>query len=196
MGCSCGKKASAAKDVSGPGALPSPAPSAAGPVVRLQFPDKPEHVPEWLLTQPVADAIAAELPLRYQFRTEWVLAYSPAVHGTSMQGFHKGVRQYDATVLVIRDTADHVFGCFANTAWTESPQYFGSEALVFTFHDTQQVESYQNFDALVQYCSGETIMLGGGSDGNKALVVSLVDFRKTQIPDASLLHVGEYSWKL
>jgi hypothetical protein len=66
---------------------------------------------------------------------DWKLLYSPKKHGSSLHTFLDKVEEWSPTLMVIRDTFGHVFGCFMTEEWHFCSTFYGTqEAFVFTFH--------------------------------------------------------------
>jgi len=85
-----------------------------------------------LITADVQEIICEELPIWCRF-AEWQLAYSPAVHGISMQTFYR--RQAMANLIIARSEDGTVMGGFASEAWHPGRTGFGTqECFVFTTH--------------------------------------------------------------
>ena len=74
--------------------------------------------------------VASVLPPRHRF-AQWSLQYSSAKHGISLQTLYRRA-QPGPCLLLIRDTAGYVFGCFTPMPWRPSPRYYGTgETSVF-----------------------------------------------------------------
>eukprot|EP01116_Phalansterium_solitarium_P006692 TRINITY_DN1903_c0_g1_i2.p1 TRINITY_DN1903_c0_g1~~TRINITY_DN1903_c0_g1_i2.p1 ORF type:complete len:388 (-),score=141.68 TRINITY_DN1903_c0_g1_i2:378-1541(-) len=83
-----------------------------------------------------ADLVSSALPSRFQ-QSSWRLLYSTSRDGISLQTFYARLgRAKSASVLVLRDTADRVFGCFTVDVWRPVVKplvYYGSaETFVFS----------------------------------------------------------------
>merc|ERR1712232_472049 len=86
-----------------------------------------------ILTPQLQMEISAHLPTWCRYR-EWQLAYSPDVHGTSMQTFYRSQADGNANVIVVCDSDGCVFGGFSSESWRISVQgYHGTgDCFVFT----------------------------------------------------------------
>ena len=74
--------------------------------------------------------VASILPPRHRF-AHWTLQYSSAKHGISLQTLYRRA-QAGPCLLLIRDTAGYIFGCFTPMPWRPSPRYYGTgETSVF-----------------------------------------------------------------
>eukprot|EP00931_Biecheleriopsis_adriatica_P109790 TRINITY_DN84045_c0_g1_i1.p1 TRINITY_DN84045_c0_g1~~TRINITY_DN84045_c0_g1_i1.p1 ORF type:complete len:337 (+),score=62.73 TRINITY_DN84045_c0_g1_i1:93-1103(+) len=96
------------------------------------------------LTPMLSAEVAAELreclPTYLKFR-DWQLAYSPRVHGTSMNTFYR--QQVGPNILVVRDASGGLFGGFTTEAWRPQADAYGSpESFVFALRpEKEQVEA-------------------------------------------------------
>ena len=73
---------------------------------------------------------ASILPPRHRL-AQWSLQYSSSRHGISLQTLYRRA-QPGPCLLLIRDTAGYVFGCFTPLSWRPSPRYYGTgETIVF-----------------------------------------------------------------
>lgn len=77
--------------------------------------------------------IKAHLPAWCRFR-RWTLAYSPHVHGTSLQTFYRSQAGRGANVLLVREPSGNIFGCFSTEPWQHCTSGFhgSGECFVFT----------------------------------------------------------------
>ena len=76
-------------------------------------------------------AVASSLPPMQRFLS-WQLAYSTARHGISLGTLFRRSAGHTPTLLVIRDTAGFVFGCYSEDGWRSSPRFYGTgETFVF-----------------------------------------------------------------
>merc|ERR1719213_457621 len=124
------------------------------------------------MDQGLADTIAERLPLDVQFRTDWVLAFSPRADGAKMETFYASVAPYAETVVLVSDTDDHVFGCFVPSPWREGASYFGPGPLVFTFRRGRELAGCWAAKApAIQWGTEQGLVLGGGTEGTKALAL-------------------------
>ena len=70
-----------------------------------------------LLTRRQVSAVVSALPIRHKLN-RWRLAYSTHRDGTSLNTLYRKCARLSPTVMVIRDDAGHVFGCFAPESWS------------------------------------------------------------------------------
>lgn len=89
---------------------------------------------EVLMRAEIADALCGFLPASLRWRSAWRLAYSPHVHGVSIQTLHRRMSSEGPFLLLMQDHNDQVFGGFASVPWMISHAYFGTgETFVFKF---------------------------------------------------------------
>eukprot|EP00930_Biecheleria_cincta_P059092 TRINITY_DN44856_c0_g1_i1.p1 TRINITY_DN44856_c0_g1~~TRINITY_DN44856_c0_g1_i1.p1 ORF type:complete len:757 (+),score=110.31 TRINITY_DN44856_c0_g1_i1:140-2410(+) len=146
--------------------------------VILRRPDNQECS---LLTQEIAEYLCDWLPvgLRLPGAVEWVLRYTPKVHGLSFATMLRNMEEHEKSVVVIRDTEDHVFGGFAPAAWKPFTRFYGSgEAFVFSLGPLQpelseagiHVCPWTSQNECLMYVDHKNLGMGGG-DGRHAFVI-------------------------
>lgn len=87
-----------------------------------------------LLSVAMAELLSQSLPVGLRWRRAWRLAYSPRIHGVSLQTFYRRMGQEGPSLLLLQDHLGRVFGGFATSTWTRADRYFGSgESFVFKF---------------------------------------------------------------
>jgi len=87
-----------------------------------------------LMTPEIARELCQHLPVSYRWRTVWRLAYSPRVHGVSLQTFFRRLRGEGPSLLLVQDHNGHTFGGYASAMWHVSERYFGDgDTFVFRF---------------------------------------------------------------
>lgn len=87
-----------------------------------------------LLRPAMAAELCQHLPVSLRWKTSWRLAYSPRLHGVSLQTLYRRMSQEGPSLLFVQDHAGLVFGGFATTEWHAGDRYFGSgESFVFRF---------------------------------------------------------------
>eukprot|EP00811_Abedinium_folium_P036714 NODE_9398_length_1427_cov_4.226154.p1 GENE.NODE_9398_length_1427_cov_4.226154~~NODE_9398_length_1427_cov_4.226154.p1 ORF type:complete len:408 (+),score=148.20 NODE_9398_length_1427_cov_4.226154:183-1226(+) len=85
-----------------------------------------------LLTDTLAREFASNLPTALRWLPAWRLAYSPRVHGTSLQAFFRRMAHEGPSLLLVQDSAGIVFGGFASMPWHIADRYYGTgESFVF-----------------------------------------------------------------
>jgi len=101
----------------------------AVPELSLVDPREPCEAQISALSPELAAQVRDLLPVYLRFM-DWHLAYSPKVHGTSMNTFYR--QQAGPNVLVIRDAHGGLFGGFAPDPWCPQAGAYGSgQAFVF-----------------------------------------------------------------
>lgn len=117
---------------------------AARPPLLQAFFQDPRH-PEGvslgsMLTPRQASNIRELLPAHLRFE-QWHLAYSPKVHGTSLNTFYR--QQAGPNILVVRDAHGGLFGGFASEPWRPQAGAYGhsGESFVFAARKTSRCES-------------------------------------------------------
>lgn len=131
-----------------------------------------------LLTQSLADHLCEYLPIciRLPGAAEWVLCYTPKVHGISMATFYRNCSLYTQTVLVLMDTKDSIFGGFAPETWEPRGRFYGSgQAFVFAYRSSLGVPElhfypWSSKNDYFMYSDNESIAMGGG-DGRHAIAI-------------------------
>ncbi|XP_056138204.1 MTOR-associated protein MEAK7 [Lampris incognitus] len=84
-----------------------------------------------LLDLPTLMFLAPQLP--DSFRAPWTLLFSTRLHGESFTRMVASLTKRGPTLLLIRDTKQHVFGGFASHTWEIKPQFQGdSRCFLFT----------------------------------------------------------------
>merc|ERR1712232_716160 len=86
-------------------------------------------------TPELQNNVCEHLPAWCKFR-KWQRTFSPEEHGWSMQTFFRSQMGGGASLLVVRDANDCVFGCFVSEEWRISAEgYYGSpDCFLFTTH--------------------------------------------------------------
>jgi TLD len=83
-----------------------------------------------LSTQEI-QALANGFPARHRL-SKWTLLYSSVRHGISLHTLYRKAAGFAPAVLVVRDTAGYVFGCYSSESWKVAPRYYGTgETFVF-----------------------------------------------------------------
>lgn len=95
-----------------------------------RHPDSREFAPA--LTPQQASDVRELLPTHLRF-AQWRLAYSPKVHGTSLNTFYRN--QVGPNVLIVRDAHGGLFGGFASEPWRVQAGAYGHSGEAFVFQD-------------------------------------------------------------
>jgi len=167
-----GSPVPAARSRAGSGSPRRQRPSRGGPVAL-----NPGGAGQTILTQALACSLLDFLPvnLRLPGVVEWVLRYTPKVHGVSMATLYRNLAGHSKTVLLVQDTHKHLFGGFAPEPWEPRFAFYGSgEAFVFSFgrEDAPQLHVYPwtSRNDFFMYADAGFLAMGGG-DGQHAILV-------------------------
>ncbi|XP_049777577.1 MTOR-associated protein MEAK7-like isoform X3 [Schistocerca cancellata] len=79
-----------------------------------------------VLTWPSIVFLNAGLPSKLQ--SEWRLLFSTVAHGESFSKLIGCIMNKGPTIVIVRDRDGHVFGGFAPSSWTLSPNYVGDDS--------------------------------------------------------------------
>jgi len=115
-------------------------------------------------------ALAAAVPLRHKWR-DWQLLYSSSRDGISLKTLYRQAAASKASLLVVRDRQQQVFGCFASETWRVAPRYYGTgECFVFQLGQPQllcwrwwQKKMHQCKNDFFQFGTPEALAIGGGA---------------------------------
>ena len=66
-----------------------------------------------------------QLPPRHRL-CDWELLYSTEQHGCSLRTFHSRLAGHAGTLLVVLDSAGHIFGAYVSEEWEQRARYFGN----------------------------------------------------------------------
>eukprot|EP00891_Asterochloris_glomerata_P006940 jgi/Astpho2/6940/gw1.00107.175.1_t len=112
-------------------------------------------------------ALTAAVPMRHKWR-DWQLLYSTSRDGISLKTLYRRAAGHKATLLVVRDAQQCVFGCFASETWKVAPRYFGTgECFVFQLQPQRlmwkwwQRKNAQKRNDFFQFSTGEALCMGG-----------------------------------
>ena len=95
----------------------------------------------------------------------WKRLYKRNEDGCSLITFYKNVKEYDTTVLVVKDTNGWVFGGFCTEPWKQFYTFYGcGENMLFSFEDVEEPLVYQWTGVGDQHMYGSEKAVGmGGS---------------------------------
>jgi len=72
----------------------------------------------------------------------WKLFYSTAIHGISMNTLYGNCEDVEESILLIKDSSNHIFGAYLDVEWAVAADYRGSiDCFVFQFVDQANDES-------------------------------------------------------
>jgi len=99
--------------------------------------------------------------------SDFRLLYSTREHGISLQTFYQRCRKTLPTIVVIRDSEDAIFGCYASAQWKPDTKYYGTgESFVFRVdpenNENLQVFRWTRSNNYFQYSGVDHIGIGGG----------------------------------
>jgi hypothetical protein len=117
--------------------------------------------------------IASLLPSIYKFRS-WQLAFSNYEHGASLRTLYHECGNIGPNVLIIKDSANHIFGGYASESWRLQPLYYGNcDCFLFTFHDTKStLTTYPATMTNEFYMLSDSSIISMGAGGNPGLSVT------------------------
>lgn len=121
-----------------------------------------------ILSQGKQLVLTYHLPASLKF-LNWSLLYTPRRDGIFYSTFFEKCANEDYTLLVIKDTANNVFGAFCTEIWQKSSKFVGDGySFVFTFRDKDDLELYPASGAFDLYQqSDESGIIVGGSESSK-----------------------------
>ena len=86
-----------------------------------------------ILTEAMFLSLRNQLPKIYQLRN-WKLVYSPTEHGVALRTMYRNACDFGATLLLVQDTTQTVFGGFISEPWRVTKRFYGTgECFLFTF---------------------------------------------------------------
>jgi len=132
-----------------------------------------------LLNTELAECLLDHLPavLRLPGAVEWVLRYSPKVHGVSLGTLYRNLATCEKTVTIIQDVQDHIFGGFASLPWQQHKAFYGTgESFVFSFGKVEGSPDLRVYtwvasrNSFFMYSDMDYFSMGGG-DGSHAFLI-------------------------
>ncbi|KAI8926677.1 TLD-domain-containing protein [Entophlyctis helioformis] len=83
---------------------------------------------------------------------QWDLVFSTKQHGRSWTVFQSAIADPQATLMLIRDRAGHVFGGFASAPWVPRPQFYGdSRCFLVSVHPSLGIHRSTGINSNFQY---------------------------------------------
>jgi hypothetical protein len=127
-----------------------------------------ENIPHFPSILGLGDVLFLNLSLPHQLRNEWRFLFSSQVHGESFSTMLGRTTMQGATIIILQDADDHVFGGFASDNWTLSSNYTGNQSCflfqlepqILTFPSTGYNTNYQYLN-LHQKTMPNGLMMGG-----------------------------------
>ncbi|GJP29800.1 hypothetical protein CLOM_g19874 [Closterium sp. NIES-68] len=121
-----------------------------------------KDAPSQLLSDGNCKAVAVALPARLR-TARWMLLYSTARDGISLATLYRKVAKKGPSLLIVRDSRKHVFGCFTSEEWKVAPRYYGNgECFVFQVRPQLMAFRWTRANALFMLSSANSLALGGG----------------------------------
>eukprot|EP00511_Aplanochytrium_stocchinoi_P002559 CAMPEP_0204828664 /NCGR_PEP_ID=MMETSP1346-20131115/6545_1 /ASSEMBLY_ACC=CAM_ASM_000771 /TAXON_ID=215587 /ORGANISM="Aplanochytrium stocchinoi, Strain GSBS06" /LENGTH=354 /DNA_ID=CAMNT_0051957913 /DNA_START=57 /DNA_END=1118 /DNA_ORIENTATION=+ len=115
-----------------------------------------------ILTQNHIAKLEAALPTSYQ-GYNWTLVFSTAKHGENMSRLYQLAKDYQATILVIKDVNGVIFGGFTPSKWRIEAEYFGTgESFLFSFKDAFNAYRWTEKNPYFMLANEDSIAMGGG----------------------------------
>lgn len=79
----------------------------------------------------------------YLRESRWERIFTIDLDGTSIRTFYEKCRDFDNTIMVVRDTQGFVFGGFCTEAWDEKHMFFGNgDNFLFSFGKAMEPNIY------------------------------------------------------
>lgn len=127
-----------------------------------------ENIPHFPSILGLGDVLFLNLSLPHSLRNEWRFLFSSQVHGESFSTMLGRITMQGATIMILQDSDDHVFGGFASDNWTLSPNFSGNsscflfqlEPEILTFPATTYNNHYQYLN-LHQQTMPNGLLMGG-----------------------------------
>jgi hypothetical protein len=148
-------------------------------LAKMQLPEQPKPVVRQeptkligvsnLINETHFNELKKALPLHPQ-TNDWHLLYDSAKMGLAITSFCDRVLGRGPTVLIIKDTDGHIFGCFGSESWKKSTKYYGNSSCflfqiqgekVNIFPATQSNTNYMYFNMGNQYNPYNGLAMGG-----------------------------------
>ncbi|OXU25524.1 hypothetical protein TSAR_000214 [Trichomalopsis sarcophagae] len=127
-----------------------------------------ENIPHFPSILGLGDVLFLNLSLPHELRNEWRFLFSSQVHGESFSTMLGRITLQGATIIILQDKDDHVFGGFASDNWTLSPNFAGNQSCflfqlepqILTFPATGYNSHYQYLN-LHQQTMPNGLLMGG-----------------------------------
>jgi len=101
--------------------------------------------------------------------------------GCAILTFFKNVREWENTILVVKDEHGWVFGCVCTDYWRPVYSFFGnSDNMLFTFRDTDEPTTYYwtGAGSHHMYTNADSIGIGGSLQKGRFALYLHHDFSK------------------
>ncbi|XP_014221924.1 TLD domain-containing protein 1 [Trichogramma pretiosum] len=100
-----------------------------------------ENIPHFPSILGLGDVLFLNLSLPHELRNEWRFLFSSQVHGESFSTMLGRITMQGATIIILQDSDDHVFGGFAPSNWALSPKFTGNQSC-FLFQLEPQILTF------------------------------------------------------
>lgn len=100
-----------------------------------------ENIPHFPSILGLGDVLFLNLSLPHELRNEWRFLFSSQVHGESFSTMLGRIQMQGATIIILQDNDDHVFGGFASDSWALSPNFTGNQSC-FLFQLEPQIMNF------------------------------------------------------
>ncbi|XP_058797653.1 MTOR-associated protein MEAK7 [Phymastichus coffea] len=100
-----------------------------------------ENIPHFPSILGLGDVLFLNLSLPHELRNEWRFLFSSQVHGESFSTMLGRITMQGATIIILQDGDDHVFGGFASNNWSLSPNFTGNQSC-FLFQLEPQIVNF------------------------------------------------------
>ena len=127
-----------------------------------------ENIPHFPSILGLGDVLFLNFSLPHELRNEWRFLFSSQVHGESFSTMLGRITMQGATIIILQDGDDHVFGGFAPCNWTLSPNFTGNQSCflfqlepqIVTFSSTGYNTHFQYLN-LHQHTMPNGLLMGG-----------------------------------
>ena len=118
-----------------------------------------------IFSGPHLKALAAAIPAMQRFLS-WQLSYSTTRHGISLSTLYRRSTGHTPTLVVIRDSAGFVFGCYSEDGWRSTPRFYGTgETFVFQLEPHRVMYPWRALSQVkndfFQYATLDCMAVGG-----------------------------------
>lgn len=98
--------------------------------------------PSEILNPGMIQVLTHYLPMHLKF-LEWTLAFSINRDGYSPVTFFENLKDFEQTLIVIKDSNGYVFGGYCTETWKPSKKFYGNgDSFVFTFNNGKDLAVY------------------------------------------------------
>lgn len=87
-----------------------------------------DNIPHFPSILNIGDILFLNLNLPHELRNEWRFLFSSEIHGESFSTMLGRIEMQGATLLIVQDMDNHVFGAFASHSWVVGPNFYGDDS--------------------------------------------------------------------